>query len=242
MPTTPRAAPVALRGTMSIAISPPRKHINTPMAMPKRSMARILINQLFPPKRNRYKEMASSMPATSAGYLRSPWNSTSLIHPESTVPTTPQMALIEMIVDASTVENPLIFSRNRIPQLLMAYRLIYMKALARARIHTPGFLRTARWMRDVSFLAASMASGLCCLAAFWASSSSWVISPESTSMGARPLLSGVSCSQNNTRTTPKAPATAAPKNPHCHPNAETNRPTNRKERNSPKLWLAEKKP
>ena len=87
--------------------------------------------------------MASRIPATRAGYFRSPWKTLSLNQPDNTVPNTPQMALMEMIVDASRVEKPLIFSKKRIPQLLIAYRLMYMKALDKARIHTPGLRNTA---------------------------------------------------------------------------------------------------
>jgi len=39
-----------------------------------------------------------------------------------------------------------------------------------------------------------------------------------------------------------APAIADPKNPACQPAIETMLPTKMKEKNSPRLWLAEKNP
>ena len=45
----PSAAPDALRGTRSTAISPPMKQISTPIAIPNRHMARTFTNQLSPP-------------------------------------------------------------------------------------------------------------------------------------------------------------------------------------------------
>jgi len=39
-----------------------------------------------------------------------------------------------------------------------------------------------------------------------------------------------------------APAIAEPKKPACQPAKVTIEPTNRNEKNSPRLWLAEKKP
>ena len=64
----------------------------------------------------------------------------------------------------------------------------------------------------------------------------------SASTGGRPFDSGVSCSISRITTTPMAPAIAEPKKPACQPAKVTIEPTNRNEKNSPRLWLAEKKP
>jgi len=65
------AAPVAFLGTRSIAISPPRKAINTPIVIPNRIIARIFTHFAGPPKRNRASAIASSIPETKAGYFLS---------------------------------------------------------------------------------------------------------------------------------------------------------------------------
>ena len=65
---------------------------------------------------------------------------------------------------------------------------------------------------------------------------------ESSSIDGSPLLSGVSCIIKRMMTMPIVPAMAAPKKPHCQPEAATIAPTKMKESHSPMLWLAEKKP
>ena len=104
-----------------------------------------------------------------------------------------------------------------------------MKALERAKIQTPGLRSTAFWIRPASSLEIF-------------SDSFCVLSPARTSIDGSPLLSGVSCSQNRIKSTPIAPAIAAPKNPHCHPAAPTNRLTKTNDNPSPKLWDALKNP
>ena len=113
---------------------------------------------------------------------------------------------------------------------------MYMNALDRARIHTPELRRTAFWIFLVSAALASADSADSCAAGFFVSS------PESSSMDGSPLLSGVSCSQNKIRSTPRRPAQAAPKKPHFQPKAATMEPTNMNERPSPMLCEALKNP
>ena len=65
---------------------------------------------------------------------------------------------------------------------------------------------------------------------------------DMTSTGGKPLHWGVSWRKRIITTTPAAPAKEAPTNPHYQPKKPTTAPTNIKERNSPKLWLALKNP
>ena len=80
--------------------------------------------------------MVLSIPKINAGTFLFPLNNTSENHPEKTVPTMPSKALMDMIWVADERLNPFSSCRNNTPQPLMAYRLTYMNALERARIHT----------------------------------------------------------------------------------------------------------
>ena len=99
---------------------------------------------------------------------------------------------------------------------------MYMNALAAARIHTAGVRNTCFFTDNSCPVAGS--------------------SCASVSTGGSPFDSGVSWSISSTMTTPMAPAIADPKNPACQPAIETMLPTKMKEKNSPRLWLAEKNP
>ena len=102
---------------------------------------------------------------------------------------------------------------------------MYMKALAAANIHTAGVLSTCFWISFTDL-------------------SAWDrdFSCARVSTGGNPLDSGVSWSQQRMTITPMAPAAADPKKPACHPAKVTIDPTKRNEKNSPRLWLAEKNP
>ena len=107
MPTTPNAAPDALRGAISTAIKPPKKQISTPIPKPKRIIANTSI-QKCTPGTNRKRQSANTFinPKIKAGTLRRPPNNLSEITPENIVPMIPQTGQIEMIKLASRVEYP----------------------------------------------------------------------------------------------------------------------------------------
>ena len=114
-----------------------------------------------------------------------------------------------------------------------------MNAEESARIQTPGFLMTALCICLVNSLWSALAL---LAAALSASSSSRLFSPARSSIGSRPLLSGVSWRKSRMRTIPMMPAMAAPKNPHFQPNAATMDPTKTNDNPSPILCEALKNP
>ena len=91
-----------------------------------------------------------------------------------------------------------------------------MNALAAASTHTAGVLSTCFCISAVECFSVSAGRSF-----------------ARASTHGSPFASGVS---------PIAPAVADPKNPACHPASDTIDPTNRNEKNSPRLWLAEKNP
>ena len=120
MPTIPSAAPVASRGTMSMAIRPPRKQISTPIAMPNSTMLRTFTHNASPPYMNRISATEFSMPNIRAGICRSPLNNLSENHPDNTVPMIPSRAFIDTMDMACASEKPFASCRNNTPHPLMA--------------------------------------------------------------------------------------------------------------------------
>ena len=202
-----------------MAIRPPRKQISMPMVVPNNTMLNMLMDIPLPEKKNRHRAAVLMRPTMNARTLRRPCKNLSVSQPQQTAPKIPNRAFTETICDASTKVNPFTSCRNSTPHPLTAYRATYIQALDRASIHTSGFRTAVRCIFRVE-------RALC---------SSLFSSPVRTSIGGRPLDSGESCNKAMIMAIPMAPATAEPANPQCQPHSPTIAPTNRNEKNSPRL-------